>query len=669
MPWYILVLVILGLLLAQVAHCAQSVIGVGSLANDGTGDNLRTTQQKANLNFTELYNGVGWRTNGLFTNLTSDGVYLRNSTPLATTLAVTSAGKIVPQANSVFNVMLYGAIANGSSDDTTAVQAAYDAIDKSKGGTVYFPVGNYKFNLIVQHKNITLLFDSWVQENAGTPTITGNQVGPYDLTKPCVTIGNGTTSAKGCRIIGGLFKGTGLSNAGVLLRLAGGAYACKIDGANFIDGKTNIWIQGTGSQQCIRNKFSDGTSQSANVANSRAIYVAAPTSGTSATTRTRFDMFSVDSQASDTNTGCLEVDGTIVYFSNSDFGFIDGSPMFASNSAGISAVNPVIVCSNVAFDGGSTVAILVDKYGGTKRISAFVQGDYSWNGSARMLDGAVLDEGKCQSAGSVGGNVSNPFVRGAAYFESVEGGTTNRYWQFIGTEDANKFNLQVYNTNGTLSEYASTNISLGSGSVPQQLIIQPSYVAVTNQSMFRVYGAAAGNYSESAASLLASTRIATAAPSSGSIATALHLDHYLNGTAGDFSRGEAIDWGLSNSTNGSFMSRIVGFNRVDVDTASKLQFVTHSSTTGVENVGMTLDHRGALSIGDTNAPTTGILNLVSTSKAFYPPRMTKAQRDAISPTPSDGATIIQTDGTGPGLRTYVVAGALGWVRLTQTADP
>lgn len=35
----------------------KQVIGIGTTANDGTGDPLRTAFNKANQNFTELYNG------------------------------------------------------------------------------------------------------------------------------------------------------------------------------------------------------------------------------------------------------------------------------------------------------------------------------------------------------------------------------------------------------------------------------------------------------------------------------------------------------------------------------------------------------------------------------------------------------------------------------------
>jgi len=40
----------------------QTLINVGSSANDGTGDNLRAAFQKVNANFTEVYDSVSWFT-------------------------------------------------------------------------------------------------------------------------------------------------------------------------------------------------------------------------------------------------------------------------------------------------------------------------------------------------------------------------------------------------------------------------------------------------------------------------------------------------------------------------------------------------------------------------------------------------------------------------------
>lgn len=49
-----------------------------------------------------------------------------------------------------FNVKAYGATGNGSTDDTTAVQAAIDAAIAAGGGVVYFPRGVYKIGGALQ---------------------------------------------------------------------------------------------------------------------------------------------------------------------------------------------------------------------------------------------------------------------------------------------------------------------------------------------------------------------------------------------------------------------------------------------------------------------------------------------------------------------------------------
>jgi hypothetical protein len=74
---------------------AIQTISLGTVPNDGTGDDPRTAGGKINQNFTQL-------------------------------------------DNKVFNVLAYGAVGDGSTDDTSAIQ---DAVDDAciAGGTVYFP--------------------------------------------------------------------------------------------------------------------------------------------------------------------------------------------------------------------------------------------------------------------------------------------------------------------------------------------------------------------------------------------------------------------------------------------------------------------------------------------------------------------------------------------------
>jgi len=78
---------------------------------------------------------------------------VRRRTLFAGTVTGVAAGAIVAQANPAaaadavpldwFNVKTYGAVGNGSKDDTAAIQAALDAATAAKGGTVYFPAGTY----------------------------------------------------------------------------------------------------------------------------------------------------------------------------------------------------------------------------------------------------------------------------------------------------------------------------------------------------------------------------------------------------------------------------------------------------------------------------------------------------------------------------------------------
>ena len=55
---------------------AKQVIGIGTTANDGTGDPLRTAMDKTNDNFTELYAGAGGVADGAITTakLAADAV-------------------------------------------------------------------------------------------------------------------------------------------------------------------------------------------------------------------------------------------------------------------------------------------------------------------------------------------------------------------------------------------------------------------------------------------------------------------------------------------------------------------------------------------------------------------------------------------------------------------
>ena len=54
-----------------------------------------------------------------------------------------------------FNVKAYGATGDGTTDDTTAIQAAFDAANTAGGGTVYFPSGTYCISTTVTCSSLT----------------------------------------------------------------------------------------------------------------------------------------------------------------------------------------------------------------------------------------------------------------------------------------------------------------------------------------------------------------------------------------------------------------------------------------------------------------------------------------------------------------------------------
>lgn len=99
----------------------------------------------------------------------------------------------------------------------------------------------------------------------------------------------------------------------------------------------------------------------------------------------------------------------------------------------------------------------------------------------------------------------------------------------------------------------------------------------------------------------------------------------------------------------------------DVSTSGTAKF--HVQIGGIlETPSLTVD-RYSIGINQTSPNASALLDLTSTTKGLLLPRMTKAQRDAIS-SPSAGLAVYQTDNT-PGLRVY---NGTNWMRFTETAD-
>lgn len=176
----------------------------------------------ASLQYAELYadmvqlrNASGYSGTGdFFTGTTVDAVVQAIKTSLGgldAKLLVTHTGGssvlVRTWASQVFNVKLFGALGDGSTDDTSAVQAAITAANAAGGGKVYFPRGTYIIaSALTGYGSIHYCGDgvgATILRTSGTATYslftftTRNNVTVSDMTLQ----GTGTSAAATCRAL------------------------------------------------------------------------------------------------------------------------------------------------------------------------------------------------------------------------------------------------------------------------------------------------------------------------------------------------------------------------------------------------------------------------------------------------------------------------------------
>lgn len=131
------------------------------------------------------------------------------------------------------NVLDYGAVGDGAADDSAAIQAAIDYVESLGGGIVFFPIGEYRCNVVLK-ANVTLT-------SMGTGSF-GYLPGSLDgVTLKQAAAGfvvdTPATGIATCAVVGINFKGLGAGTAGGGVRFRdvswGAVKQCQFD--NFAD--------------------------------------------------------------------------------------------------------------------------------------------------------------------------------------------------------------------------------------------------------------------------------------------------------------------------------------------------------------------------------------------------------------------------------------------------
>lgn len=85
-----------------------------------------------------------WRGDGTWATPAGGGDMVLASAQTVTGAKTFNAGKLLDKGEIVFDVKAYGALGDGTTDDTAAIQSAVDAAQAAGGGVVWFPKGTYK---------------------------------------------------------------------------------------------------------------------------------------------------------------------------------------------------------------------------------------------------------------------------------------------------------------------------------------------------------------------------------------------------------------------------------------------------------------------------------------------------------------------------------------------
>lgn len=286
-----------------------------------------------------------------------------------------------------YNVRWLGAKGDGSTDDTAAIVDAYNAISSTDGGELFFPVGKWKYNLVVAKQNVTITGSSHQRDNSGIGT-EKNCFIAANTSLPVIQVGNDTAIVRGVMIRDVTLDGVGGGTMGVYF--AGGAFECTMQNSAVTAFTTCIKVLGGTTYPASLiyfNRVDGAPNVSANNARGWLI-VNAANYPTSYTTEIVLNNCHWDGPSSGTTSYVMEVDSCGVKMMNCYFDIHDGHGIKLSHN--ISTPLPILNAFNSNLDAGSSGNVAIEGYTNDRNFTGLETLNFKINGSWKELDGTVI---------------------------------------------------------------------------------------------------------------------------------------------------------------------------------------------------------------------------------------------------------------------------------------
>lgn len=339
------------------------------------------------------------------------------------------------------NVKAFGALADGSTDDSTAIAAAITAAPE--GGTVFFPAGHYVISTLTITKHVTL---------AGT--------GYWNGVNAAFANAGWGSGNYGTNFGGTVIRSTATSNRAILASTAG-------KGINVRDlmllgpgsGTSNGFELGTAANLESSMDWSNVLAANFGGAGYRFLFTLsnAFTNLQSRGCKTGFSLSDAcnDNQFYRTEVQFSDTDG--IYITTSSGCHFYGGLL--QNISGTAAIRCNTSSQQHVFDGfwfESVTATNAVKFGPTGMHGCSLWNtQFSANGGTIDIDGNLCVIGRCRSTGSPGGNIT------------IAGGAFNQLFALDGvTVTDSGVQTQIVNFNGTSSFPTLKTPAIATGSLP-----------------------------------------------------------------------------------------------------------------------------------------------------------------------------------------------------------